>query len=440
MTIWTDFGFIGSPYDTEPIPPTDQGDSLLVGRDREINEIVSRLESSTRHPTVEGPFGAGKTSLISVACYRLERAFKEGNARVNPLIPLRGEPIELNPEITIEDFQRKLFYRVAEAFKIYGDGLEATGRRVPRQKDIERWLMDPVFHTRSGGFSTPIVGISAGKGRTPSSSIAYSEFGFPRAMKDALESCFPSRAHGGFIAVVDNLELMRTSLKVRALLDVMRDNVLAQKGVRWILCGAQGVIRSAAATPRLMDRLAQPVDVEPISDDLMSEVIGRRIDAYKLRADPVTPVGPNGFWYLYDVVNRNLRTALGFADEFSFYLHRGYGSSTRKSDDLGLLEAWLSDSADGYHRAAEEWLGERDWRVFDILTHHGGTCRPCDDYQDFDYASAESLRAPIKSLREANLLTYEPDELNKRRKVASITATGWLVAYARAGYAPTLAS
>ncbi len=258
-------------------------------------------------------------------------------------------------------------------------------------------------------------------------------------MKTSLESCFPSRAHGGFIAVIDNLELMRTSQNVRMLLDLMRDNVLAQLGIRWILCGAQGVIRSAAATPRLADRLAHPIDIKPIPDALMSEVISRRIDAYKITTNPVIPVGPGGFWYLYDVFNRNLRTALRFAEEFSIYLRGQFGTSHAKSEDLDLLEAWLAENADQFHDTADEWLGEKEWKVFDTLTSYGGTCRPCDDYQDFDYKSSEPMRSPIKALKEANLITYEPDELNKRRKIAAMTATGWLVAYARANYSPPVA-
>ncbi|MGW7436298.1 hypothetical protein [Streptomyces sp. NPDC054849] len=435
MSIWTDFGFVGCPYDTEPIPATTQGEGLLVGREAEIAGLITRLQSSTRHPTVEGPFGVGKTSLISVACYRLEKAFRSGEASVNSLIPL-DEPIELSPDITLETFQRKLFYKVADGFRTHRDRLEATGRRVPKQKDVEHWMLEPVSRTRAGGLSSPIGGLTMGTGRSHSGSAAYSEFGFPRAMRASLESCFPSRAHGGFIAVVDNMELMRTSQNVRALLDLMRDNVMAQQGVRWILSGAQGVIRSAAATPRLADRLAHPIDVKPIPDDLMSEVISRRIDAYKVRAKPVIPVGPGGFWYLYDIFNRNLRTALRFAEEYSIYLHGQFGSSLNKSEDLNLLEAWLAENADLYRDAADEWLGEKEWKIFDMLRLHGGTCRPCDDYQIFEFKSAEPLRSPIKALKEANLLTYEPDELNKRRKIASMTATGWLVAYARANYSP----
>ena len=36
MSLWTDLGFRSSPYATEPIPPTLEGNQLLVGREDEI--------------------------------------------------------------------------------------------------------------------------------------------------------------------------------------------------------------------------------------------------------------------------------------------------------------------------------------------------------------------------------------------------------------------
>ncbi|MFD5543895.1 hypothetical protein ACFWIJ_40380 [Streptomyces sp. NPDC127079] len=433
MSVWADFGFTSSPYAIDPIPATREGEHLLVGRDAEIRNLVSRLESSARHPTIEGPFGVGKTSLIRVACFRMQRSFNEGKASINSLIPLK-EPIELYPDITIERIQHRLFCQVAEAFRVHKDRLEATGRRIPKQKDIERWLNDPVFSTRSVGASLPLGGVTVGKGSSPNSSSVYSEFGFPRAMKASLESCFPECGYGGFVGVIDNMELMRTSQKVRDVLDYMRDNILAQEGLRWILCGAQGVIRSAAATPRLGDTLGHPIEVNPIADELTSDVIARRIDAYKTREDPVVPIGPDNFWYLYDIFNRNLRTALKFAEEFSLWLHDQKAGGSGKGGYQDLLEAWVANTADRYRDDAGEWLEERDWVTFDALSMRGGTCRPCHDFGEFGFESSKAMRSPIRTLKDANLLTYEADEIDKRRKIATMTAVGWLVAYARAGY------
>lgn len=53
MSIWSDFGFRESPYATDPIPPTEEGDRLLVGREREIKRLTNHLTSSGLHPTIE---------------------------------------------------------------------------------------------------------------------------------------------------------------------------------------------------------------------------------------------------------------------------------------------------------------------------------------------------------------------------------------------------
>jgi hypothetical protein len=434
MSFWTDFGFASNPYTTAPIPPTEHGNKLLVGRDREVDSLITRLRASARHPTIEGNFGVGKTSMVSVACYQLQRDFELGRASRNALIPLR-EPFQLTKHETLDEFQNDLFYRVAEAFRDNRDRLEATGRRVPKNKDVERWINQAIYGSRTIGVTTPAGGATIARGSSPTSSPAYERYGFPRAMKELLKSCFPEQEYGGFVGVIDNLELMRTSENVREIIEVMRDTIFSQAGLRWIFCGAQGSIRSAAATPRLRGHLANPVEVNPIPDNLMGDVISRRIDAYKIRKDPVIPVGPGGFWLLYDIFDRNLRIALSVAEEFAFFLHEQYGKSA-SSEDFGLLETWVAEMADRDCDAADQRLGPREWATFDYLTLHGGTCRPCNDYAEFEFHSASEMRSTIKFLKDANLVSYETDEMDKRRKVARFTPTGWLVAYVRADYSP----
>lgn len=46
-----------------------EGIKLLVGREREKRELLSKLTSSTLHATLEGDNGVGKTSLVLVTVY-----------------------------------------------------------------------------------------------------------------------------------------------------------------------------------------------------------------------------------------------------------------------------------------------------------------------------------------------------------------------------------
>ncbi|HTY72394.1 MAG TPA: hypothetical protein VMI11_08215, partial [Actinomycetes bacterium] len=62
--IWSDFGFRENPYSQDTLAADEAGDALLVGRDSEVGEIQRRVGSGGAHPTLEGPVGIGKTSLI----------------------------------------------------------------------------------------------------------------------------------------------------------------------------------------------------------------------------------------------------------------------------------------------------------------------------------------------------------------------------------------
>jgi hypothetical protein len=52
------------------------------------------------------------------------------------------------------------------------------------------------------------------------------------------------------------MELLSTSKDARRRLEEMRDSVLNIPGVHWVLCGANGIVRSAVGSPRLTGRIA----------------------------------------------------------------------------------------------------------------------------------------------------------------------------------------
>ena len=87
MSLWSDLNFRRNPYTVAPLPATEEGERLLVGRDRELAQLAMMLSSSTTHPTIEGENGVGKTSLVAVAGYRTKRSFVGGSI-TQLLIPL----------------------------------------------------------------------------------------------------------------------------------------------------------------------------------------------------------------------------------------------------------------------------------------------------------------------------------------------------------------
>jgi MoxR-like ATPase len=80
MSVWNEFGFRENPYATTPVPPTEEGQRLLVGRENELSQLLLYLSSAGSHVTVEGDNGVGKTSLVAIAGFEARERFLEGDS------------------------------------------------------------------------------------------------------------------------------------------------------------------------------------------------------------------------------------------------------------------------------------------------------------------------------------------------------------------------
>lgn len=428
-SIWPDFGFRESLYATGPIPATAEGERLLVGRGTELRWLKVMLGSSELHPTIEGENGVGKTSLVAVAGYQLFKEFKKGRTG-QALVPLH-KSFQLTAGDAVGGVRRRVLLEAAQGMIDRFDDLRAGGLDVPDVRDMRRWLTRAVQWQGSGGLSAAGFGVSAGGGASLNTSAGFSESGFESVVEGWLRQCFPSAQAGGFICVLDNLELLETSQAARTLLEAMRDEVLGLPGLRWVLCGSRGIVQTAASSPRLEGRLASPLVVGALSHEAVTEVISTRRAAYRIRPDAVAPVGRSAFRHVYDILNSNLRNALKQADDFSVWLALNSQPPWRGDVNWQLFEVWLTEKADDYHNQTQ--LGHAAWRVFGKLAELGGTCSPSDN-EVFGYNAPVALRPQIKALEDANLVVSSIDETDKRRKTISITPRGWLVEYARAGY------
>jgi hypothetical protein len=429
MSIWTDFGFRESPYATDPIPATDEGEQLLVGRAEPLRKLRNYLTSSALHPTIEGDNGVGKTSLVAVAGYQLQKTFESGSTG-QALLPL-PRAFQLTNSDTAETFSEKVLYAVAASFIENHDLLANRGLSVPNTHEVDQWLNAPVFHTTGGGAQFAGFGADLTRGSEPNTSTGFTSAGFQAAIARWLRECFPSRQSGGFICVIDNLELLETSQVARTLLESMRDSVLDLPGLRWVLCGARGIVRTGASSQRLEGRLAEPMDLLPIADADVSDVVRRRIEVFGIDDDAIAPVGPDGFRHIYDILNRNLRNTLKFCEDFAFWLSENMPTPLTMDSAFSLMEVWLTEQADAYY--SQTSLGARAWGVFDGIAGLGGSISP-GDYGKFDFNSSFAMRPHIKSLEDANLVQSSVDDTDRRRKTIMMTPRGWLVRYAKSGY------
>ncbi|PWF64069.1 hypothetical protein CBX96_07710 [Shewanella sp. BC20] len=426
--MWSELGFRDNPYSPRPIQANEEGVELLVGRESELRRLMTYIRSSDTHPTLEGPNGVGKTSLVSVAGYKLFREFVDKNGPA--FIPIEP-PFQLTSEDNLKNFKQKVLFSVAQNFVTHNQILKEKGYEIPHVDDINRWLNSPLFHLNGGGASIAGFGGNVTHSTTPNSGTGFTESGFVATIQAWLKSCFPSNTSGGFICLIDNLELLETSKGARELLEAMRDELLNIVGLRWVLCGARGIIRSSASSPRLQGLLSDPIDVNPINDVNAELALQKRLEIFSIK-EANAPVESDGFSHIYKIGNRNLRNSLKYCEDFAFWAYLSNSIPTNSKDKLDLIEVWMAEIADKYEKDTSG-VGNRAWKVFDDLIAEGGSASP-SDYENFGYDSQQSMRPQLKLLEDAHLIESAIDETDKRRRTIVVTSRGWIVHYKRSGF------
>jgi len=431
VNIWHDYGFSTSPYAPDPVPPNDQGERLFVGRAEELRRVGMLLSSAATHPTIEGDNGVGKTSLVAVASYRAQRAFEDG-ATTQLLIPL-AQPLQLTAGDAPEEFVRRLYFAIAQAFIDNENVLRRGQRDMPNTDDVRAWLTAPIQRSGGGGGSILGAGGSFSYGSSTNTTAGFTEAGFKSAVDGWLKYAFPTPADGGFICVLDNLELLQTHKAARDLLETLRDALFSRPGLRWVLCGARGIMRAAAASPRLHGVLAEPMTLHPLDDEFVPDVVARRIEVFRTPgAEAYAPVDPDGFRHLYDVGNRNLRNALKYAEDYALWLQLEQHARPPDAEKRELLEVWMAVTADSY-LADIRGVGPRAWEVFDGIVSRGGSISPAD-FGEFGFETPQAMRGQMQALEGSMLVETSVDETDRRRRLIEVTSKGWIVNYKRSGY------
>jgi hypothetical protein len=421
--MWAAFGFARNPYDTEPVPPSDEGDFLLVGRDAEVADLVARLTAGSTIPALVGANGVGKTSIFSVAAYRLSQARSDDG----PLYLALDAPLQLNSTRSLDQFVQDAYYRIA---KVLLDEPELLARRGVKKKEIKalrRWLRDPDARQRTFGVSTPIIGGSLQTGATPSGSEGFKGAGMQMMVDEWLDRCFGEPGSGGIVSLIDNLEILGTSAHAREAVEALRDGLFAKRGLRWVLCGTPAVIGGRALfSARMEGRIAPPIDIGAVPSELAPDLVTRRLERFGT-SEAYAPVDGQGFERIYGVVNSRLRYALDLCQEFAFFLHAQGRRPADPGERLEILESWLAGRANEVARGASD-VPARSWRLFDDLVDIGGEIRSSEaDVCRFD--SAEDMAAAATSLWRTGLL--ERIEADEDNYVLQVTTPGWLVSFER---------
>jgi hypothetical protein len=417
--IYETWGFIGSPFQTTSLPASALGEQLLVGRDSQLSTLMRRIASPPKLATLEGLNGVGKTSVVNVACHKLfTRHVRTGTG---PLyVPCR-RIFQLNPEQDLQSFIDNVLMEVAQTLIDRAGYLQESHPGL-HTVAIDRWLNSAqLVSFQAGAFS-----VQAGYQSETNTSSGYERSGFRKAVAGILEQIFPDAQAGGVICIIDNLELLQSSEAARQQLEQLRDELLNMQGLRWVLCGALGIVYGIVASPRLEGYLHTPIEIGEISDRHAADILSSRLTAFANgTSSPYLPLRPEDFARLYELLRGNLRSVLSYADDYCQWVADRVAPTT-KAAKQALFDQWLVSLAATAHTAVRQELRPRASQVFQKAIAVGGVFSP-SDYEDFEFNSVQAFRPSIRDLEAVGLLVSTQDDGDKRRKTIQVTPKGWLV-------------
>lgn len=420
-SIWQDFGLRSNPYDNQKLPGDEEGNLLLVGREEEIEALQYAIGSGGAHPTVEGPVGAGKSSLVNVVGYRMRESCLAERDGVLYLPASSSFEMEEN----LDDFERKVFRVIAETLI---DNVGAFGEAdldMPEVGGIDEWLHSPAYQNRSTDVSAGGFGFGRGKGSQANDGGGFEKDGLTSVVRSELARCLPEGT-GGIICVLDNLELLETAERARATLEALRDRVFNVPQLRWVLCGSRGVI-SNSMSDRLGGYFARPLELGQLPPPVALAVVDARFKHFGHEATP--PVTATGFQFLYGALHQDLRQALATADQFSHFFHgeviRPGRDMPEEEERVYMLRGWLRERALARFEAAGG-LGDEDWGLLKRLADEGGRVA-ASAHGSVGLPDQEAFTRIADGLCYSQLLVEEYDPKDEERKVYALATDAWLL-------------
>jgi hypothetical protein len=414
---YREWGFHKNPFDTHALPPNEEGDLLLVGRDVLARMLVKRLSNPAKIPTVEGLNGVGKTSLINVAVFRSYCDAIRSN--VQPLFIPCETIFQLGDAVDPDEFRLNVLLEVAQTLiKRHAELPPPRGKtRLNKHTSIDRFINSAQVRSFGAGLS----GFSGSFGQETNTGIGFEKSGLERAIRAWLDELFPTPQSGGVVCILDNLELLQTSEKARIVVESLRDTLFSINGVRFVLCGALNIVNGIASSPRMDGRLQRPIVVEDLDEEYAGEVFQKRITTFRISPSARLPISQANFVELYDIMRGNIRSVLSECDEFC----------TRVADvaediedfDAEYFDEWLEEELVNVYIAVRAEVRPAAMKLFKVACQLEAFSP--GDHQLFGYAKPSAMRPQIKVLEDVGLLVSSIDEQDKRRKTIQVTSKGW---------------
>jgi hypothetical protein len=413
------WNFLDNPFSALPLGADRAGDELLVGREAQLKAVLFRLNAGGSAVCLDGPVGVGKTSLANVAAYRAQIAC-HADARESPLlIPCRST-FQISKDETPEHFRLRILVEVAQTL------IEKASyfRTSPSINETE---------TRASWLDSPRIPILASQisalGTDTQTSPAFATAALIKQVTEWLMAIFPEGQRGGVICIIDNLELLETSAVARKTIESLRDTLFIIKGIRWILCGAHGIIHSVVASQRLVGHLGAPLEVPPLQLTQAQEVFNARTTYFKdqTRGPMYLPLTADDFHNLFMIVNKNLRQTLAYSDEYCLSVAEVGSPPSGAPEKAQRFNAWLKKRAEVIKESIHNQVGPRAMQLLrDAIRDKQGDFSP-SDYASLGFNTLPTMRPHVKALEEVGLLEAEKDDVDQRRKSISVTGKGWLI-------------
>lgn len=428
----------------------------MVGRDDDIEKVARHLHKHGKITCLDGHVGVGKTSLVNVAAFKCFQAYLAGETP-QLLIPSVNS-YQLKKDGNVDMFSTEVFQGVAQTLLKYAEYLShydlPNGLKLPH---LNAWLNSPVLQHLNGQagvrFSAGIPGVAQmslqggiSEAGQINQSVGFTQSGFDSLVRQWLNEIFSVQGNGGVVCIIDNIELLETGITARRTLEALRDKLFTVNGLRWVFCGANGVIHSLAASPRLTAFLNTPIievsNIHPVS---LPKLISARLAEFSTdskRAEENLPVEIEDLKHLYMIVNSNLRDLLALADEYCEFCMMAGKPIRTKEGKSAKFEKWLHKATFDRYSALQSRLSANAWAVLDIAMskQFGGTFG-AGDLNSFNQNSTISFEKStfskwLRELVKLGLLTKSIDDEHGEddgfsRDVYSVTAKGALVEYAR---------
>lgn len=351
-------GFRSDPFNNRALSPDETGEMLIVDREQEVKKIIRRVQENNNIPTLEGPNGVGKTSVLNVALHRIFTQSKGG--RDEPMfIPCRCS-FQIAKDKNTDDFLDEVYLQIALTLIEQKDMLRAPPgyTKAPTERSIQAYISSPIIRS----YTATILGHGGGANAAPNTGKGWEKVGFRAAVEGWLRLLFPSNEAGAVICVIDNLELLHSSKTAKEVIEALRDTAFSIVGVKWILCGSSGVVRGAATSPRLVGWLQKPMNIRELREEVGGEVYDRRVRAFRNRDDASLPLTRDNFVSLFDMFNGNTRFALDEASAFCAW-------AFDQLDDLEELpkdafERWMTDELEANYDEIFVYFSASEHEIF----------------------------------------------------------------------------